>query len=72
MQKPPLRRRLVLAVLWAFALSTWASIGHHLLGLPNVGPLLVLFASVMIVAWPSSALRAFRAHPAVQRSVRTS
>ena len=44
MQKRSWPRRLVMAAIWALAVSTWASIAHHLMGLPDVGPLLVVVA----------------------------
>jgi hypothetical protein len=52
MQKPNLARRLILAGLWALAMSTWGSIGHHLFGLPDAGPILVLVVVAAILAWP--------------------
>jgi hypothetical protein len=52
MQKPSWSRRLILAGLWALAMSTWGSIGHHLFGLPDAGPILVLVVVAAILAWP--------------------
>ena len=40
-------RRVVLAVVWSLAALTWASISNYFMGLPDVGPLLV----IGIVAW---------------------
>lgn len=45
-------RRAVLAIVWGLAVSTWASIGHHLMGLPDVGPLLVVGTVAFILVRP--------------------
>lgn len=45
-------RRAVLASVWGLAVSTWASISHHLMGLPDVGPLLVIGTVAFILARP--------------------
>jgi hypothetical protein len=47
-------RRTVLAIVWGLAVSTWASIGHHLAGMPDVGPLLVLGTVAFILLRPTS------------------
>jgi hypothetical protein len=46
-------RRAILAIVWAFTVSTWASIGHHLLGLPDIGPALVIGTLAVILARPT-------------------
>jgi hypothetical protein len=50
-------RRILLAVVWGLAASTWASIGHHLGGLPDVGPILVIGVVALILAWPQGTRR---------------
>ena len=45
-------RRLLVAAIWAMAMSTWGSIGHHLLGLPDLGPLMVAVAVAVVLTWP--------------------
>ncbi|MDQ3689477.1 MAG: hypothetical protein M3406_05475 [Chloroflexota bacterium] len=45
-------RRLLVAGVWAMAMSTWGSIGHHLLGLIDFGPLLVAVSVAVVLAWP--------------------
>ncbi len=45
-------KRILLAGVWTMAASTWASIGHYLGGLPDVGPILPAGVAVMILAWP--------------------
>jgi hypothetical protein len=43
-------RRIVLAVVWGLAVSTWASIAHFLLGMPDVGlPLVVAVMSYVLL-----------------------
>jgi hypothetical protein len=56
MQKPTWIRRFVLAGVWAFAASTWSSIGHHLFGLPDAGLLLVLAVAGVILLWPTPSM----------------
>jgi hypothetical protein len=46
-------RRLVLAIVWGLAVSTWASIGHHLMGMPDVGPLLVIATVILVLVLPA-------------------
>ena len=46
-------RRVVLAVVWGLAISTWASIAHHLAGMPDMGPLLVLTGMTFIMVRPT-------------------
>jgi hypothetical protein len=50
-------RRVVLATVWGLAASTWASIGHHLMGLPDVGPLLVIGTVILILVLPAGRAR---------------
>jgi hypothetical protein len=45
-------RRGVIAVVWGLAASTWASIGHHLFGMPDLVPLMALGAVAVVLAWP--------------------
>ena len=46
-------RRILLALIWAGAASTWASIAHHFMGLPDVGPALVLVSIAMTLVIPT-------------------
>jgi urea transporter len=46
-------RRTVLAIVWGLAVSTWASIGHHLFGMPDVGLPLVLATMTFIMVRPA-------------------
>lgn len=45
--------------------STWASIAHHLMGLPDLGPILVTVVVVLTLAWPArgEGTSERRAHP---------
>jgi hypothetical protein len=45
-------RRIILAVVWGVAVSTWASIAHHLAGMPDVGPILVVITMTFILVRP--------------------
>ena len=55
MNKPRWIRRLSLAGVWAFAASTWSSIGYHMFGLPDVGLLVVVAVVAGILLWPTPA-----------------
>jgi hypothetical protein len=46
-------RRTVLAIVWGLAVSTWASIAHHLAGMPDIGLPLVLTTMTFIVVRPT-------------------
>ena len=46
-------RRVVLAVVWGLAVSTWASIAHHLAGMPDVGLMLVIVTMTFIMVRPA-------------------
>jgi hypothetical protein len=48
-------RRIVLALVWAYAAATWASIGHYFVGLPDLGPVLIIGVAALIMLWPHSA-----------------
>ena len=45
-------RRIILAIVWGVAVSTWASIAHHLAGMPDVGPILAVAAMTFILLRP--------------------
>jgi hypothetical protein len=45
-------RRLALAAVWGLVTSTWTSIGHYLLGLPDIGLLAVGTVCALTLAWP--------------------
>jgi hypothetical protein len=47
-------RRAALAIVWGLAVSTWASIGHYLVGLPDVGTALVLGTMTFILLRPTN------------------
>jgi hypothetical protein len=59
-------RRTVLATIWGLAVSTWASIAHHLAGMPDVGLLLVLTTMTFIMVRPArrAPLATRRSNPA--------
>jgi hypothetical protein len=46
-------RRAVLAAVWGLAISTWASIAHHLMGMPDIGPVLVIATVAFILVRPA-------------------
>ncbi|MEX0626508.1 MAG: hypothetical protein WD402_08185 [Chloroflexota bacterium] len=46
-------RRIVLAVVWGLAISTWAAIAHHLAGMPDVGLVLVIITMTFVMVRPS-------------------
>lgn len=50
-------RTLTLALLWGMAASTWAAIGHHLLGLPDIGIPAVIAAVAAVLGLPIVASR---------------
>lgn len=45
-------RRLLLAAVWAFAVSTWAAIGHYLAGFPDLGAIPPVLVAAGILVWP--------------------
>lgn len=45
-------RRTLLAVVWAGAASTWASIAHHFFALPDIGLAMVLTVGFAALALP--------------------
>jgi hypothetical protein len=55
-------RRLLLAAVWAFAVSTWAAIGHYLAGLPDFGavPPLLVAAAILAAPWLPMRMRQTR------------
>jgi hypothetical protein len=46
-------RRVVLAIVWGLAISTWAAIAHYLVGLPDVGPALALATMTFVIVRPA-------------------
>lgn len=46
-------RRGIVAGVWGMAAATWASIGHHLFGMPDLVPLMALGAVAVVFAWPT-------------------
>lgn len=46
-------RRIVLAIVWGLAVSTWASIAHYLFGMPDAGLILVVGTIVFILVRPT-------------------
>ena len=57
-------RRLLLAVVWGYAVWVWTSIGHVFLGTPDVGPVIAAAVALWIVARPIVGdLRIHGAHP---------
>jgi hypothetical protein len=51
MQKKRWVRAIVLAAVWGYVASVWASIAHHLTGLPDLTPLLASAAVVVVMGW---------------------
>lgn len=51
MQMWRLVRQGILAGIWAYAAATWASIGHHLVGLPDVVSLAAVGAALGSATW---------------------
>jgi hypothetical protein len=45
-------RSVALAAVWGFAVATWASIAHHMIGIPDVGPVAVVVSTAAILGWP--------------------
>jgi hypothetical protein len=45
-------RRIVLAIVWGLAVSTWASIAHFLFGMPDVGLILVVATMAFVLLRP--------------------
>jgi hypothetical protein len=43
-------RRVILAVVWAYAVLVWGSMAHVFLGLPDLGPVVgpTLFAAILL------------------------
>jgi len=46
-------RRIILAVVWGLAVSTWASIAHYMGGVPDVGLILVVATMAFIILRPA-------------------
>lgn len=45
-------RRVFASLLWTMAMLTWGSIGHHLFGLPDLGPILAATAVGVLFVRP--------------------
>jgi len=60
---PLVMHRLLLAVVWGYAVWVWTSMGHVFLGTPDVGPVIAGAITLAIVAQPIIGdLRVHRAH----------
>jgi hypothetical protein len=44
-------RTAIFVPVWAYAAATWASIAHHLFGLPDVVPAATIIAAIGAVVW---------------------
>lgn len=44
-------KAVLLVAVWAYAGATWGSIGHHLVGLPDLTPLAALGLGVGAAVW---------------------
>jgi hypothetical protein len=55
---------ITLAVIWGYVAALWASIGHFLLGAPDVAPIAAPAAALVTLAW--------RLRPVPQRAQRAS
>ena len=51
MQKKRIAKVAVLVGVWAYAGATWASIGHHLVGLPDLALVAAVGCAMGAVAW---------------------
>ena len=51
MEKRRWFRSFALIAVWTYAAATWASIAHHLLGLPDLVPLAGVTAGIASAAW---------------------
>ena len=51
-----LLRRSLAALLWAVAVSTWASIAHHFFRLPDVGLVVVAITILIVMTAPQMRL----------------
>ena len=52
MHERPWGIRFAAVGVWCMASLTWGSIGHHLMGLPDLGPALAIAVAVAVVALP--------------------
>jgi hypothetical protein len=64
MQKKQVVRIALLVGVWAYAGAVWASIAHHLIGLPDLTPVAALACALGAAAWT---LRPRQAGPTSQR-----
>jgi hypothetical protein len=51
MQIKRLTRTLLLTAVWTYAAATWASISHHLFGMPDLVVVAAVAAAMVTVAW---------------------
>lgn len=56
-------RRIILAVVWGLAVSTWASIAHYLGGMPDVGPILVVVTMTFVLVRPGRRVSVTESRP---------
>ena len=58
-------RRLLIAVVWGYAVWVWTSMGHIFLGVPDVGPVIAAVVALGILVRPIMVgdLRVHGAHP---------
>jgi hypothetical protein len=63
-------RRGIAAAVWGLTASTWASIAHHLFGMPDLVPLMALGAIAVVLAWPTKPMRAHLATSPTHESSR--
>jgi hypothetical protein len=54
----------IVAIVWGLTAATWASIGHHLFGMPDLVPLMAAGAVAAVLAWPTK-------RPSIQIAART-
>ena len=45
-------RRIILAIVWGVAVATWASIAHHLAGMPDAGLILAIITMTFVMVRP--------------------
>lgn len=65
MQSNRALKALILVGVWTYAAATWASISHHLFGLPDVVPAAALLSAIGAAAW---SFRPRASVPSVERT----
>lgn len=61
MQNKRVAKAVLLVGVWAYAGATWASIGHHIVGLPDFTTVAALVCTMGAAAWTVRPTRSARA-----------